>query len=132
MHTNNQSLSITGDVHENAPKSKELQMYGDKNSFSPVQLVLNKHQFFFAADLNTRNTLALQEQLITQIFRMPLSAFESMVLTFAIVGSVHLLVTLLASLENDDLDNRAIMKDLAKYKFMHENRIHSTKVPFFH
>ncbi|KAH1014435.1 hypothetical protein HUJ05_012298 [Dendroctonus ponderosae] len=109
MHTNNQSLSITGDVHENAPKSKELQMYGDKNSFSP-----------------------LQEQLITQIFRMPLSAFESMVLTFAIVGSVHLLVTLLASLENDDLDNRAIMKDLAKYKFMHENRIHSTKVPFFH
>lgn len=55
-----------------------------------------------------------------------------MVLTFAIVGSVHLLVTLLASLENEDMDNRAIMKDLAKYKFMHENRIQSTKVPFFH
>lgn len=65
---------------------------------------------------------------------MPLSAFESMLLTFAIVGTVHLIVTLLSSLENNETDHREIMRHLAKYKFLHENKItvQEPRVLFYH
>lgn len=65
---------------------------------------------------------------------MGLTAFESILLTCAIVGSVHLLVTVLTSLERDEEDHRDIMSHLAKYKFLHENTItiQDTKIPFYH
>lgn len=65
---------------------------------------------------------------------MALSALESIILTFAIVGSVHLMVTLLGNLEDDHMDYRPVMRDIAKYKFMHENRIfvQNPSTPFFH
>lgn len=57
-----------------------------------------------------------------------------MLLTFAIVGTVHLIVTLLSSLENNETDHREIMRHLAKYKFLHENKItvQEPRVLFYH
>lgn len=65
---------------------------------------------------------------------MALTAMESILLTIAILGSVHLLVTILQSLENEDNDCREMMKDIAKYRFFQDPSfvITKTKLPFYH
>lgn len=64
---------------------------------------------------------------------MALTALESVLLTIAIVGSVHVLVTLLQKME-DDHDCRDIMKDIAKYKFLQDPYfvIEKKQLPFYH
>lgn len=65
---------------------------------------------------------------------MALTAMESILLTIAILGSVHLLVTLLQNLENEDTDCRDMMKDIAKYRFFQDPGfvVTRTKLPFYH
>lgn len=64
---------------------------------------------------------------------MALTALESILLTMAILGSVHLLITVLQKIEND-YDCRDIMKDIAKNKFFQDPDfvIERRKMPFFH
>lgn len=65
---------------------------------------------------------------------MALTAIESMLLTIAILGSVHLVVTLLQNIENEDNDCREMMKDIAKYKFFQDPNVvvERRKMPFYH
>lgn len=65
---------------------------------------------------------------------MALTAFESMMLTIAILGSVHLLVTLLQNMQNEDNDCREMMKDIAKYQFFQDPNfvISKKKSSYYH
>lgn len=65
---------------------------------------------------------------------MALTAMESILLTLAILGSVHLLLTLLQKLENEDTDCRDIMKEIAKYRFLKDPSFSVNKrtLQFYH
>lgn len=65
---------------------------------------------------------------------MALTTLESILLTIAILGSVHVLITLLHDLDKNDNDCRDIMKEIAKYKFLQDSNFLTTKtkLPFYH
>ncbi|CAG9765593.1 unnamed protein product [Ceutorhynchus assimilis] len=66
---------------------------------------------------------------------MALTTCESIMLTFAIIGSAHLIVTLLSKLEDEDVDCRPYMQRLAKHRFLNENNIvikEGTSQLFYH
>lgn len=67
---------------------------------------------------------------------MALTALESILLTFAILGSVHLLVTLVKSLNRSIqiTDCREMMQAISKYKFLHDCsfQLSNNKSPYYH
>lgn len=65
---------------------------------------------------------------------MALSTVESLLLTLGICGSVHLLVTLLESIEGDRCDCTQVMRDFAKVKFWNSNGHYRRNLilPYFH
>ncbi|KAF2896613.1 hypothetical protein ILUMI_09556 [Ignelater luminosus] len=66
---------------------------------------------------------------------MALSTAESLLLTLGICGSVHLLVTLLETIEESDrCDCTQVMQDFAKVKFWNSNGYHKRNLilPYFH
>lgn len=64
---------------------------------------------------------------------MALSTFEAVVITIAVLGSIHTFIIILQDIDDNNRNNNAVLSKYAKQIFFQENKINKTlKSPYYH
>ncbi|CAH1990792.1 unnamed protein product [Acanthoscelides obtectus] len=84
-----------------------------------IKLILNNRPIFTAAGLFNINAKLLLTLLIQYINRlMALTTLQCILLTFGILGGVHLLIAILQDLEDSNGDSKDVLRDITRQGFM--------------